>query len=408
MFNNLTRIWTVEKGDTLSKIALAIYNDADKWPLIYDANKVLIKNPNLIFPNWKIHIPEQSKKSNPPTLIGDNNDFLIVANGQNLAFVSNLTLNTGINVASRTASFSAPYNDSFKDIFKAYRPIQIYIKGRLFLDGLMIRPKPSFSLTGGSIISIEAISKAHSIIKSTYKANKDIPRKWKNITLQKLLNIVLTGFDVKVFFDDLSVSNQIFDSIAIDSNETIFSFIQKIAQQKGYLIQGLPTGDLKFTKSNDSATPLFLFQNDSSINASYDYDDLAQTYRVTNERDKKGSFVDVSNNFIKSPIFKQISDNSSLTGDLQTRAEWLQAKEFAKALKVSINANDITIDGTEDLWEENTIVEVKSPQNGYFNSTLFLIENITFNLSKEGRTANLKLVLPELRSGKLPQEMPFL
>jgi len=408
MFNNVTRIWTVERGDTLSKIALAIYNDANKWPLIYSANKELIKNPNLIFPKWKIHVPEKAKRNSPKTFIDNNDDFLIVASGTNLDFVSSLTLNTGINVASRTAAFSVPYSEQVKDIFKAYQPIQIYIRGKLFLDGIMIRPKPTFSLENGSIMSIEVISKAHAIIQSSYKATKDIPRSWKNISLQKLLNIVLTGFDINVFFDDLSIQNQIFDKIGIESSETIFSFIQKIAQQKGYLIQGLPTGDLKFTKSNISSKPVFLFQNDSAISASYDYDNLAKTYRVTNERDKNGAFVDVSNDFIKYPIFKQISDNKSLTGDLQSRAEWLQAQEFAKALKVSINANDITIDGTDNLWEENTIVEVKSPQNGYFKETLFLIENITFNLSKDGRIATLNLVLPELRSGQMPKEMPFL
>lgn len=49
---------TVVKGDSLSKIARAVYGDASKWPKIYEANKAVIgKNPNLIFPGQVFSLP---------------------------------------------------------------------------------------------------------------------------------------------------------------------------------------------------------------------------------------------------------------------------------------------------------------------------------------------------------------
>lgn len=49
---------TVVKGDSLSKIARAVYGDASKWPKIYEANKATIgKNPNLIFPGQVFSLP---------------------------------------------------------------------------------------------------------------------------------------------------------------------------------------------------------------------------------------------------------------------------------------------------------------------------------------------------------------
>ncbi|MEO0183586.1 MAG: LysM peptidoglycan-binding domain-containing protein, partial [candidate division WOR-3 bacterium] len=43
----------------LSKIASMrnVYADGKKWPLIYEANKDKIKNPNLIYPGWILLIP---------------------------------------------------------------------------------------------------------------------------------------------------------------------------------------------------------------------------------------------------------------------------------------------------------------------------------------------------------------
>lgn len=50
--------YTVVKGDSLSKIAKRRYGDAQKWRAIYDANKDLIKNPDLIQIGWVLKMPK--------------------------------------------------------------------------------------------------------------------------------------------------------------------------------------------------------------------------------------------------------------------------------------------------------------------------------------------------------------
>jgi len=51
------RTYVVVSGDSLSKIAKREYGDANKWPKIYDANRDIIKDPNLIHPGQKLKIP---------------------------------------------------------------------------------------------------------------------------------------------------------------------------------------------------------------------------------------------------------------------------------------------------------------------------------------------------------------
>lgn len=49
--------YTVVKGDSLSKIAKREYGDAQKWHLIFEANRDKIQNPDLIHPGQVLTIP---------------------------------------------------------------------------------------------------------------------------------------------------------------------------------------------------------------------------------------------------------------------------------------------------------------------------------------------------------------
>jgi len=50
--------YVVKKGDSLWKIAGKVYHNPLKWPRIYRANKEKIKNPNRIFANQVLVIPQ--------------------------------------------------------------------------------------------------------------------------------------------------------------------------------------------------------------------------------------------------------------------------------------------------------------------------------------------------------------
>lgn len=51
-------VGTVEDGGTLSGIARLFYGDANKWGKIYEVNRQLIKNPNIITGSMRLTIPK--------------------------------------------------------------------------------------------------------------------------------------------------------------------------------------------------------------------------------------------------------------------------------------------------------------------------------------------------------------
>lgn len=52
-----TRTYTVESGDTLSKIAKEMYGDAMTYPVIFEANKPMLEHPDKIYPGQVLRIP---------------------------------------------------------------------------------------------------------------------------------------------------------------------------------------------------------------------------------------------------------------------------------------------------------------------------------------------------------------
>lgn len=51
------QFYTVKKGDYLSKIAKEVYGNANKYNIIFEANRPMLKDPDLIYPGQVLVIP---------------------------------------------------------------------------------------------------------------------------------------------------------------------------------------------------------------------------------------------------------------------------------------------------------------------------------------------------------------
>jgi len=49
--------YTVQSGDTLSKISKQFYGDANQYNKIFEANKPMLSNPDKIYPGQNLRIP---------------------------------------------------------------------------------------------------------------------------------------------------------------------------------------------------------------------------------------------------------------------------------------------------------------------------------------------------------------
>jgi nucleoid-associated protein YgaU len=52
--------YTVQNGDTLSKIARQFYGDSNKYMLIFESNRPMLSDPDKIYPGQMLRIPSQA------------------------------------------------------------------------------------------------------------------------------------------------------------------------------------------------------------------------------------------------------------------------------------------------------------------------------------------------------------
>lgn len=52
-----SKLYTVQSGDTLGKIAKEFYGDASQYPKIFEANQPMLQNPDKIFVGQNLRIP---------------------------------------------------------------------------------------------------------------------------------------------------------------------------------------------------------------------------------------------------------------------------------------------------------------------------------------------------------------
>lgn len=55
------QFYEVKSGDSLSKIAKEFYGDAMKYPVIFEANKPMLTDPDKIYPGQSLRIPPLKK-----------------------------------------------------------------------------------------------------------------------------------------------------------------------------------------------------------------------------------------------------------------------------------------------------------------------------------------------------------
>ena len=53
-----SEFYTIQSGDSLSKIAKHFYGDAMKYPVLFEANREVIKDVDKIYPGQQIRIPK--------------------------------------------------------------------------------------------------------------------------------------------------------------------------------------------------------------------------------------------------------------------------------------------------------------------------------------------------------------
>jgi prophage tail gpP-like protein len=222
-----------------------------------------------------------------------------------------------------------------------------------------------------------------------------------NLNLKEIATKVLAPFKIPLIFS--ADPGLPFPTTTLQTGETVFALLDRLARQRKLLIYPSPNGSLVFAKagSKRASTQLVEGVNILSGKSSYDFSNRFSTYEAKGQnigwmgegKDTAaplGSATDAGIGRYRPLVImsEAVSDN----GGTENRAAYEAALRKAQSLKVEIQTQGFyQKDGT--LWDINQFVFVDC---GFLGVRRWLIvKKVTYNKSGGGTTTTMELCLPD-------------
>ncbi|MCR4631406.1 MAG: LysM peptidoglycan-binding domain-containing protein [Treponema sp.] len=429
----MSKSYTVSKGDTLGAISTRHYGLAGKWTLIKNANPQLLKRKTaidgspLIYPGDVLIIPEEVKptqevsksapKSSVPVVLDQDakKDISILIDGKMFTGFSGYTIKMPID-SFDSFSFSAPFDDSSKELKEAFMPFTykqctVYYDGELLFNGTLMTPNPESS-DQEKTVTLQGYSVC-GIINDSSLPDTKYPPEYNNLKLSEIANDCCGAFGFNVSVD--GSEGEAFEKVEYSPGDKLFEFLKKLAEQRGLLITNKANGDLLFWTPKKETVSCSIEEGELpyiSCKGSFDsqnfYSHITGYSKVEKEEDCN-SYTYENSYLIKKGVLRPTSftaDDATST-DLENAVKAKAGRMFASAvayeLKVLGHHNP---DGK--LWKKNMAISLLAPGAMIKKRTVFCIDEVTFARSdSDGNVTTLKLVLPGARDGSLPKEFPW-
>lgn len=329
-----------------------------------------------------------------------SNEVTIITNGQAISGWTSIQITR--TMSSIADSFRISFLDSwvkqFPDVY-AGLGCSIKIDGVKIITGYIdsITPELSanevkFELSGrsktGDLVDCDRIQ---------------APFSWKDIDIYRLSREVCEPFGISVLLDNVLPGNR-FDEISYEQGETVFSFLSKLAEQRGYILISNTTGDLVYTTAGNTRAEdsIIQGQNLASIKANFSLVNRFSNYVIKGQSIKKNNnaWTDSNVSIKAETTDEQISryrsklitaDTKITTSSAQKKVNWEAQIRAGRSFKFTI-VIPTWLQSNGDLWKENLLTYVKSPLFRIDGD--YLLETVTYVLEPNDIYSELTFVDP--------------
>jgi len=412
--------YTVPKGAWLDTISQATYG-YDRVNDIIAANDYLQSRGIIrgtskaelptIHPGDILWLPAEEDIEDPDTIPADNeNEVGIRIDGKIFRGWETSSITRSIDTCADSFTFVAPY-DPFSENAKYLQPYtyskaDLFIGGELYILGMAMKHTPSGS-ESSSTMSVEVRSLPGVTIECNSTAKS---LNYKNQTMKQIADDILIPFGIKTEFPD--GDSDPFTKANRDITDNVFSFLSKLAVQKGFMITSSRNGKMSFVRAAiDSDLVASFYQGEQpiiNIDASYDstqrFSSIIAVSQSSGKTNNKSEVLDTSISNYRPLIF---TADETEAGNITNAAKWKRSRMLAASAPVSA-----TVSGWRDfngnLWMENTLVTVYFPKRCIFEETEFLITGVSLTKdSGSGNIATLTLALPQAYTLEFPEVFPW-
>lgn len=416
-------------GDTLNKIAVRYYGDAAKWTDIVKSNpqlagrKSVYDGSPVIYPGDVLIIPDDSvqaatKTAVKETVVLDDNaprDLGLKGLGKFITGFTGFTLVRSV-FGNDGFSFSSTWNENSEQTRNAFRPFSyptfdVYFDDDLVFTGKALPPTPSVQ-PASQTINVQGYPLCGVLVDSCLPPSL-FPAEYSGLDLKQIAETVCEPFGIGVVVQG-SVGAA-FEKVEVGLEDKVWDFLSKLAEQRNMFLTNTVDGNLLIYSPKVEAVSATFKQGEVpfiSCAPEFDgqsmYSHITGYTKTTNTADSQKYTYEnklLINKGVLRCYSKQIDD--AVEGTLEESVKALAGKMFAKCVKYKLTVSGHR-DKTGRLYRENMAVSVKAPGAEIYRETKLLADEVTLTRDdRGGEQTTFTLVLPESRTGALPEVFPW-
>lgn len=417
----------VQAGETLNRIATKYYGNPAQWTSIVKANpqlsgrKTVLDGSPVIYPGDVLIIPNVSdgalSKAKESVKLDKNapQDLGLKGLGQYYTGFTGFTLVRSVS-GTDGFSFSSVWNEKSANLRNAFRPFSyptfdVYFDDDLVFTGKALPPTPSVQ-PNAQTINVQGYPLCGVLVDSCLPPSL-FPAEYSGLDLKQIAETVCEPFGIGVVVQG-SVGSA-FEKVDVGLDDKIWDFLSKLAEQRNMFLTNTVDGNLLIYRPKIEAVSATFKQGEVPfISCSPEFDGQKMYshitgYTKTSKTADSQKYTYENKLLINKGVLrcwgKQIDD--AVEGTLEESVKALAGKMFAQCVKYKL-----TVSGHRDklgrLYRKNMAVSVKAPGAEIYRETKLLADEVTLTRDdRGGEQTTFTLVLPESRTGTLPEVFPW-
>lgn len=398
-------IHTVKVGDTLPLIAQRYLGNPARYLELFEYNRAQLRsgNPDEIFVGETVFIPLQLTPAqiDQPAAAGSNQVILNHGGKQYFNFET-VSIFRSMDTVADMFSLSVTFSDLSKISLRpfGYEQVTVSIDGEILITGrsevLTLKV-----IKTGTFLTIVGRSMSGQLIDDSITTR---PYEFSGKDLNTISSSLIRPFGLSVSFADNATIGRKFERTTARHGETIFSFLSRLASQRGLFLTSGADGNLLFVRANiDSPAVANIKEGAGNLDGSgATYDGTLRYSDIMVDGQQRGGSGSVQGSArdslvvesgVNRPLVAQ-AQNTPEGADLEGVARWERGRRAAMSADIVLPVEGWrTLKG--DLWIENTTVILEAPGLFIFQPTKMLIKSVQYTQSESGEMTLLSLIFPK-------------
>jgi prophage tail gpP-like protein/phage tail protein X len=402
----------VQQGDTLTTIARRVYGD-DKL-----AGNILRANPGTtepLTPGTTVTVPDiPDAPTNRPTATpaASDNEVAVLIDGKRFRHWTQVQVSRSLDAVDGL-TLSAPFDhtaEGFREMFQpfSFKSVEVTVGGSPLFTGTMVNPTPIMTANGVTL-SVTAYSLPGVLADCTAPVSL-FPLEFNGLAIKDVATKLCEPFGITVAME--GDPGAVFGRVRIETEERVWPFLMRLAQQRGLLLSSSSAGALRiYSPSTPTQPSAVLRQGESPLqgvtplfNAQEVYSSITGLEPVRSGRPGSKYTARVPRVGTVRPYTYRLPD--TLDADARTAVEGKAGRMYGAAVGYTAPVATWRTPAGE-LWSPGMLVQLEAPDAMIYRSYGLQVRTVTFNRSASSETAVLGLVLPGAFTGQLPEALPW-